>query len=152
MPERHPLSNLTMTEPGSPIVRVGLVACSAGKSPEAAAARNLYTSPLFRKASTYAEATCDRWYVLSALHGLVHPDQILSPYDHTLRIRDYAWADRVVGQLEAALADVERPQLVILAGARYRAILDRSAWPYKVPMLGLSIGQQFAWLTDRIAA
>lgn len=136
----------------SDIVRVGLVGCSATKVTHAATARSLYASALFRKASAHAEGACDRWYVLSALHGLVHPDQILSPYDHTLGIRDYAWADRVVGQLEAALADVERPQLVILAGARYRAILDRSAWPYKVPMLGLGIGQQLAWLTDRTAA
>lgn len=27
----------------------------------------------------YAERTCGRWYILSAKHGLVHPDTVLEP-------------------------------------------------------------------------
>jgi hypothetical protein len=60
---------------------VGLVGCAARKLQGPAPARELYVSQLFRKASAYAEATCDRWYILSAKHGLVHPDTVLEPYD-----------------------------------------------------------------------
>ncbi len=40
-----------------------------------------YVSQLFKKASAYAELTCDSWYVLSAKHGPVHPDEVIEPYD-----------------------------------------------------------------------
>lgn len=60
---------------------VGLVGCASQKLRRAAPARELYVSQLFKKASAYAEKTCDRWYILSAKHGLVHPDEVLEPYD-----------------------------------------------------------------------
>lgn len=60
-------------------ITVGLVGCASQKLKRPAPARELYVSPLFKKASAYAEATCDRWYVLSAKHGLVHPDAVLEP-------------------------------------------------------------------------
>jgi len=40
-----------------------------------------YVSQLFKKASAYAELTCDSWYVLSAKHGPVHPGEVIEPYD-----------------------------------------------------------------------
>ena len=136
----------------SGFTRIGLVGCGASKLSYPAPARRLYTGSLFRKASAYAETTCDRWYVLSALHCLLNPDEVIEPYDVTLDPTDGEWADQVVAQLRADLADVERPLLVVLAGSRYRTILDQSPWPHEVPMRGLGIGQQLAWLTDWITA
>jgi hypothetical protein len=52
------------------MTRLGLVGCVKGKLPAAAAAE-LYTSPLFRFRRAYVERTCDSWYVLFAKHGLV---------------------------------------------------------------------------------
>jgi hypothetical protein len=49
-----------------------------------APAQELYVSQLFKKASAYTELTCDRWYVLSAMHGLVHPHTVLESYDMRL--------------------------------------------------------------------
>ena len=74
---------------------VGLVACASQKLQRPAPARELYVSQLFKKASAYAGLTCDRWYILSAKHGLVHPDTVLEPtgiptlrqnYAHVLEI------------------------------------------------------------------
>src|SRR4051794_28767907 len=82
---------------------IGLVGCSRRKLSHPAPAADLYVSPLFRLASRYCALTCDRWFVLSAQHGLVEPAQILAPYDVTLRglkqAGRRAWADRVVAQL-----------------------------------------------------
>ncbi|WP_373427871.1 DUF6884 domain-containing protein [Arthrobacter globiformis] len=36
-------------------------------------------SQLFKKAAAYADRTCDRWYILSAKHHLVHPDTVIDP-------------------------------------------------------------------------
>jgi hypothetical protein len=140
--------------------RIGLVGCASAKLSRPAPARELYTSQLFRKASAYAEATCERWFILSAKHGLVAPDQVLEPYNvklgtaHRDPARDpgpiHAWADRVNGQLREALTDVQDPLLVTLAGEQYRTILWRSPWPSEVPMKGLGIGQQLGWLTREL--
>jgi Family of unknown function (DUF6884) len=66
-------------------VSVGLVACGATKLGRPAPARDLYCSPLFRKASAYAAATYDRWFILSAKHYLVDPCEVLDPYDVSLK-------------------------------------------------------------------
>lgn len=65
-------------------VSIGLVACAKDKAPDARPARSLYRSPLFRRASEYAARTYDHWFVLSAQHYLLHPDEVIEPYDKTL--------------------------------------------------------------------
>lgn len=138
------------------LLRIGLVGCASSKLSHPAPARALYTSGLFRKASAYAEATCGRWFVLSAKHGLVHPDAVLEPYDVKLGTNasaspsSWEWADMVVRQLEDELADEPHPLLVTLAGEKYRTFLSRSAWPHEVPMAGLRIGEQLAWLNREL--
>jgi hypothetical protein len=66
---------------------IGLVACSRLKSDRPLPARELSVSPVFRATSAYAERRygSDRWLILSARHGLVHPDQMLAPYELGLR-------------------------------------------------------------------
>jgi Family of unknown function (DUF6884) len=80
-------------------IRVALVSCVKSKQDSPAPAGDLYTSPLFRSFRRYAEANADVWYVLSAEHGLLHPDQIVATYERTLnamRKSDrLAWARRV---------------------------------------------------------
>lgn len=139
-------------------IRVGLVGCASQKLTRPAPARDLYVSQLFKKASAYAEATCDRWYVLSARHGLVHPDTVIEPYDMRLGTNDrtsppiHTWAAGVRGQLAVELAGLEGVTLVALAGEQYRTMLLHSTWPYEVPMKGLGIGQQLGWLTTQLNA
>lgn len=136
---------------------IGLVGCAATKLPHAAPARELYTSQLFRKASAYAELTCERWFILSAKHGLISPDQVIEPYDAKLGTSSrtsptvHEWADRVRGQLAAELVDTPRVVLVTLAGAQYQTVLRPCQWPFRIPMKGLGIGQQLGWLTDQLA-
>lgn len=139
---------------GSGQYRIGLVGCAASKLDRPAPAGELYTSQLFRKASAYAAATCDHWYILSAKHGLVHPDTVLEPYDVYLgrAAAGYLdqWCRTVTDQLAAELADVPDPVLVALAGKSYRTFLEGCPWPYEIPMQGLGLGQQLGFLTDRL--
>jgi len=120
-------------------------------------------SPLFRKASAYAEATCDRWFILSAKHGLLAPDEVVEPYDvklgraHRDPERDappiWEWAARVQGQLGIALADAPEPHLVLLAGAQYGTVVMRGCpWPHSEPLEGLGIGERLSWLNRELAA
>lgn len=138
--------------PTEAVTRIGLVACAAAKLDHPASARDLYTSALFRKASAFAEATCDRWYVLSAKHGLLSPDTVVEPYDVVLGSAPHAWAERVREQLAIELRGTPRVVLVALAGEKYRTFLRPCQWPFEIPMRGLGIGQQLAWLSERNAA
>lgn len=137
---------------------VGLVACAAQKLHHPAPARDLYTSQLFRKASAYATAECDRWYILSAKHGLVHPDTVLEPYDVRLGAEGPGtpllreWAAGVRAQLDTELAGLENVTLIALAGSQYRTALQGVPWPVEVPMQGMGIGRQLGWLTGKLAA
>lgn len=140
-------------------MKVGLVGCASQKLQRPAPARELYVSQLFRKASAYVEANTDRWYILSAKHGLVHPDTVLEPYDVRFggkHQRDagpiWDWADRVAGQLREELADVSDVELIVLAGEQYRTVLYRTHYRATVPMEGMGIGQQLGWLTRELAA
>ena len=57
------------------------------------------------------------------MHGLVHPDAVVAPYDETLNSLSAAnrqeWAKRVLGVPLAKLQSGD--EILVLAGARYRA-------------------------------
>lgn len=145
-----------MTTPALP--HVGLVACSATKAPRATRARDLYSSTLFRKSRIYVENRCDRWYVLSAEHGLVHPDCVIEPYDVTLNAQHVEARRRWASLVLASLASREPTtvRISILAGLRYRenlvAELSRRGHRVEVPLRGLPIGRQLHWLQHAVAA
>jgi len=127
-----------------------LVACVKSKRAEPARAGDLYVSDWFRKARAYVEAVGGPWLILSAEHGVIEPGQIIAPYERSLAAMTAEdrrqWGARVVGQL-AARPDVQGRPLVLLAGAGYRAPVE--AWAgsrVSVPMRGLALGQQKAWL------
>lgn len=129
---------------------IGLVGCASQKLLRPAPARELYVSSLFRKATAYAERTCDRWYILSAKHGLVHPDDVLEPYNLKLGTKAagpiHAWGAKVKIQLaEREGVDVD---LKVLAGAQYEYAVYGGPWDWDNPLHGLGIGQRLAWLTN----
>ena len=130
---------------------VGLVGCAAAKLSRPAPARELYTSSLFRKASAYADANSDLWFILSAKHGLVSPDAVLEPYDTKLGTKNgppiWDWAEGVAKQLDSALNELPSPELLVLAGDQYQTFLRLRDYVATIPMRGMGIGQQLAFLT-----
>jgi hypothetical protein len=134
---------------------IGLVGCSRRKLPHAAPAAELYTSPLFRLASQFCAATCGSWFILSAKHGLVMPDEVIEPYDVTLRGLGHqgkqAWARRVASQLrERGLLDC-RHRFLVHAGADYASPLAQHLL-VEQPLQGLGIGQRLARYQRHLAA
>lgn len=134
-------------------MRIGLVSCAAQKLPYTKMAAELYTSPLFVKASRYASRTYDTWYILSAKYGFIDPDEIIDPYDVTLntmsRTERQAWVQKVFEQI--ALRDLVRSgnTFYFHAGKRYREglveLLRQHGASVEVPLADLGIGQQLAW-------
>lgn len=131
---------------------IALVACVSLKKTTPCAARDLYVSPWFQKARAYAEQF-DKWFILSAAHGVITPETIIQPYDITLNTTNKTyrqkWQKRVQFQLRSHVTRGD--YVIILAGERYRdglaEHLQRRGIRTSVPMLGLGIGRQLAWLT-----
>ena len=137
--------------------RVGLVGCVKKKQSRPAPAGDLYTSPLFRGRRAYVERTCERWLILSALHGVVRPDAVLEPYDVTLNDASPAerrsWATRVLRQLDAELGSCAGLTFEVHAGSNYadygleNGLRARSAAVDR-PTAGLSMGRQLSFYAD----
>lgn len=135
---------------------VGLVSCSKSKVEleHAVPARELYSqhprSYMFRKSVEYVEARCDEWWVLSAKHGLVHPDTPLHYYDETLagapkRIRE-RWAAKVRDALRE-LYEGRWVRFVVMAGRAYAEAIEALGFgEVEQPLRGLGTGERRAWL------
>jgi hypothetical protein len=141
--------------------RVGLVGCVRQQAARRAEAQDLFVSPLFRGRRAYVERTCARWYVLSAAHGLVAPDESLAPYDLKLKSLSQAerraWSERVLTQLEDELGDLSDHAFEIHAGASYtneglvRGLRARSA-AVELPAAGLGEAQELAFYHEANSA
>jgi hypothetical protein len=130
-----------------------LVACCGAKLDRPAPAGDLYQSQLFLKAKQYAETNGDAWYILSAEHGLLAPDQLVAPYDKTLNdmsiIARLNWSANVAHQL--VWRGLDRCQLTVLAGEKYCGFIDylpvHTIATTTRPLWRMGIGQQLQWLT-----
>ena len=139
-------------------MKIALVACSKTKFYAPVAAQEMYLGALFQAARSYAQREAAVWLILSARYGVLHPEQIIQPYDDTLtrwsREQRRAWTARVLHALPDALDRGASPAQrateltwLLLAGRAYTEYLR----PYlegriETPLAGLGIGQQLAWL------
>lgn len=121
---------------------VGLVGCVKTKLERPARASELYTSALLRGRRQAVEASCDRWFILSALHGLLSPDQIVDPYDLAMkdlpRQERRGWAESVLQDLERALGSLAGHRLEIHAGVDYTPPQERRRQPPWVESSGIT--------------
>jgi len=136
------------------MANICLVSCVRGKLAGPVPAKELYTSPLFRKARRFAETKFDRWFILSAKHGLLEPDEVTEPYEKTLSQMSVAdrqdWAQSVFRNILTRT----RPDdcITLVAGNRYREyfvpLLRNKGYSVRVPLEGLGIGVQLSRLTQ----
>lgn len=108
-----------------PVSRIVLVGCGSTKKDQPTRASHLYTSSYFEMKRKYARNVGDVWRILSAEHGLVHPQETLEPYNTRLtgaKNEAREWGQKVSPDLSAL---VESPQVaddakvVVLAGKNY---------------------------------
>lgn len=121
---------------------VGLVGCSKAKLAHAAPAHELYISPLFRKAAEVCSIRFSEWAILSAKHGLIDPEQVISPYDESLTTmsagRRRAWGQRVAREISERWTD---PRVFhLFAGRHYMAAL--ADLQHVDELKGLSVGHR----------
>lgn len=136
-----------------------LITRAKSKSPKPAAARDLYVSSRFRKARAFAEQRGGPWFILSAEHGLVTPDEWLAPYERYLpdTPQDYrrSWGEWVGARLELLVGDLGGRIVELHAGQAYVAPLllplTRRGAVVERPLQGLTLGQWHAWYEKRLS-
>lgn len=141
----------------SAVPTVLLVTCVKDKLSTPAAARDLYVSPLFKKERGYAERAGLPWFILSAEHGLVAPEEWLGPYDRYLpdTPRSYrrVWGMWVTERLELLAGPLRGQAFEIHAGSAYvdaiREPLTDKGVSLLEPLAGLTLGQRLAWYGER---
>ncbi|WKW98892.1 MULTISPECIES: DUF6884 domain-containing protein [Rhodococcus] len=130
-----------------------LVTCVKSKLKVPAAAKDLYVSALFTRQRAYAESRGLPWFILSAEHGLVAPEEWLAPYERYLpdtpAAYRAAWGRWVAERLDLLGGPLPGTVVEIHAGAPYVQALS----PHLVakgasvvtPLDGLSLGQRLGW-------
>lgn len=129
------------------------ISCVKSKKDTASQAKDIYTSALFKGMYSYAKKLNPKSiFILSAMHGLLHPDQIIEPYEKTLNNmsadEQRAWARHVLIQLEMQ-TDIQVDKFIFLAGDKYRKHLLSYIPNHEIPMKGLKLGQQLQWLSTQ---
>ncbi len=135
--------------------RIALIACTKRKSPTPGKARDMYTSPLFKLSLRYAAILkADQVFVLSAKHGLLGLDEVIEPYETTLKTMSTtqvrSWGDRVLGQLRER-ADLQNDHFIFLASQKYRMHLVPYVRFCDIPLEGLRQGEQLHFLKGQAA-
>ena len=108
-------------------MKTALIFCTKSKQNYSCTAKELYSkSDLFRKEYRFAKTFADKIYILSAKHGLVDENEVLTPYNQTLcgakvNIKK-EWSEMVLHQMEQTF-DLNYDELIFLAGRNYTAYL-----------------------------
>jgi len=130
-----------------------LVTCVKAKAPTARAARDLYVSPLFVRERAYADELGVPWFILSAEHGLVAPDEWLAPYERYLpdtpASYQEAWGRWVVERLALLTGELGGRIIEVHASGDYVRTIEgplraRGAVVLD-PLRGLRPGERLAW-------
>ena len=134
---------------------VVLLSCVKSKRAQRCRAGDMYISPLFQKMMAYGQSLDPkRLFILSAKYGLLSPDDLIEPYELTLKKMKVgerrAWAQSVLAALRQN-CDLDAHQFVFLAGVPYRENLVPHIKHYTVPMEGLDFGTQLQWLGQQVS-
>ncbi len=132
--------------------KVGLLATARKKSTKSAPVTEFYQSPLFQKTLEYALHHYDRMYFYNAKDGLLLPDDIMDPYDLSIKTLTHhqreEWAQKLITQFR----EQESPSRITVylhGGSVYRKHIEpqlqQYEYNYEVPLKGLGIGEQLNW-------
>ena len=94
---------------------------------------------------------CDKMefdlYILSAKYGLLHPNEVIKPYDITLnnfsKKERKKWSDKVKKQMIEN--DLYKNDLYFFTGKNYHEFFKGNK-----PLKGLSLGFQLKWFNEKL--
>ena len=132
-------------------MRVTLIQCTNTKRSGTHKATNLYDeSAYFRIMREWAQSTSNPWYILSAKHGLVNPEQVIDDYNQ--RGLSVKQSKEIARQLH----DKGVSEVLITAGKGYTDQLTPELERLGIDVIevcrGKRIGERMAELKERTNA
>lgn len=135
------------------IYDIALISCVKSKNNKNCMAKDMYISDLFKKMYMYAKIKAKKVFILSAKYGLLKEDDIISPYEQTLKnmpVKERKkWSYNVVMSLNQE-CDIEKDKFLILAGIKYTEFICLKIKNYDAPLRGMGIGKQLEYLKKNI--
>ena len=136
-----------------------LVTCVKMKQQKPAAAKDLYASTLFKRQLAYAQHAGAPWFILSAEHGLVAPEEWLAPYERYLADTPptyrKAWGSWVVERLSLLVGPLRGKVVEVHASEEYvaaiRSHLQASGSTLVEPLRGLSLSRRLVWYDQQLS-
>ncbi|MEO7003744.1 MAG: DUF6884 domain-containing protein [Ktedonobacterales bacterium] len=140
------------------VKQIGLVAAAKVRRGGVCQAREQFErSPVFRRARDYCERTYDEWYILSAEHALLTPQQVIGPDGAHLHMvateKRLRWAKQVAESLAERQRQSTEPLVFVLyASQRYAELLLRVApdMPLEQPLSGMALRERVRWFDERL--
>ena len=133
------------------ISMIAFISCVKTKQNFPCKAREMYISPLFKKTLAFAEKHADRVFILSAKYGLLQLEDKIAPYEKTLKNatehEKKRWAYLVYKKFLEIGGNLNEPCL-FLCGIDYRKYLVPKFPNARIPLKGLSFGNQLRWLKE----
>jgi hypothetical protein len=134
-----------------------LITCVYEKADGPHAAKDLYRSAYFGRLRRYAEAQGKPWFVVSAEHGLVQPEEWLVPYERYLPDTPLwyqeVWGSWVVTRLRLLAGDLAQRTVELHLGPEYVAQvaprLEEAGAVVRVPLAGVPAEHQLAWYDEQ---
>lgn len=125
---------------------VVFIACSKTKKGYRCPAKELYQGQLFKKAFAFSSRHFSHIYILSAKYGILHPDQVIEPYEKTLLSMKpsevKAWYQMVEKQMENLKLNAFKH--VFFASRLYCKEFEGEK-----PLYGLKYGECLKWFKKR---
>lgn len=131
------------------------IACVKTKRSSRCKAKDMYISPLFKKAYQYALKFVpdDKIYILSAKYGLIHSSYMIDPYEKTLNAeRDKErriWAYNVIQQMKNSNIPLNA-SIMLLGGVNYTKYLSMVLKNASCPLKGLGMGKTLQWYNKHL--
>ena len=126
-----------------------IISCGKRKLQGKAKAKDLYIGSLYRQKLEYVSTLYPNheFYIISAKHGLIHQDVVISSYDRVLPSSSEEfkeWTDLVNNQLQVFDS---KEEVLFLGGTRYYVPVDEYFTGKKyAPLVGKSLGGGKAYL------
>jgi len=133
------------------VSKATLISCTNAKRDHESPARMLYDeSTYFRKMRAWAESRPGRWYILSAKHGLLSPDEPVAPYN------ERGLSEEQAGQIAFELDERAISRVYVCAGRDYLDPLEPALEELCVdvvdPFAGMRIGERMEKLGELVDA
>lgn len=137
------------------MAKIALISCTSRKKSYSCTAKEMYSeSSRFRLAYNLAKHVADEIYILSAKYGLVPENEIIEPYNETLKDKNSYerrnWADKIVNELQK-VSKLDKDDFIILAGEIYYENLLLYLKYLWIPLKGKRQGEWISELKKLIA-